>query len=66
MLVDLDWQRVGFVAGQLLYEAGDIIAGLDRLLGRRWDPRRLARWHQLLGESMLQPSGQARVRAHWS
>lgn len=66
LLVDLEWQRVGFVASQVLYEAGDIIAGLDRLLGRTWDPRRLNRWHQLLDESMLQPPGLARVRARWA
>ena len=64
-LVELEWQRVGFVAAQLLFEAGDIIAGLDRLLGRTWDPQRLARWHQLLGSSMLRPDGLARVRARW-
>jgi hypothetical protein len=42
-LVEIDWQRIGFTSPQLLYEAASIIAGLDRLLGRAWDPRRLAR-----------------------
>jgi hypothetical protein len=65
-LVEIEWQRVGFVAAQLLYEAGDIIAGLDRLLGRPWDPRRLARWNRLLQESMLRPAGRARLLARWS
>ena len=65
-LVELEWTRVGFVAGQVLHEAGDIIAGLDRLLGRTWDPRRLARWQQLLEDSLLSPSGRARARTRWS
>ena len=64
-LADLEWQRVGFVAAQVLYEAGDIIVGLDRLLGRTWDPQRLARWHDLLDDSMLQPRGRARLCARW-
>jgi len=64
-LVEIDWQRVGFVAPQLLYEAGDVIAGLDRLLGRPWDPRRLSTWDRLVNESLLRPNGRARVRARW-
>ena len=65
-LVEIEWQRVGFVAAQIIYEAGDIIAGLDRLLGRQWDPRRLARWHALLNQSMLRPAGRARLFARWA
>ena len=65
-LVELEWQRVGFVAGQVLHEAGDIVAGLDRLLGRTWDPRRLTRWQQLVGDSLLSPAGRARARTRWS
>ena len=64
-LVEINWQRVGFVAAQIIYEAGDIITGLDRLLGRSWDPRRLARWNRLLSESMLRPAGRARLLARW-
>ena len=65
-LVEIDWQRVGFVAAQIIYEAGDIISGLDRLLGRSWDPRRLARWNRLLNESMLRPAGRDRLLTRWA
>jgi len=65
-LVEIEWQRVGFVAAQILYEAGDIISGLDRLLSRSWDPRRLARWNRLGKESMLRPAGRSRLLARWS
>jgi hypothetical protein len=64
-LVEIDWQRVGFTSPQLLYEGGSIIAGLDRLLGRSWDPSRLARWHALLEESVLRPAGRARATRRW-
>jgi hypothetical protein len=65
-LVRDDWQRVGFVASQLLSDGALIIAGADRLLGRAWDPRRLQRWEALLNQSLLRPSGRARVLARWS
>jgi very-short-patch-repair endonuclease len=64
-LVEIDWQRIGFTSPQLLYEAASIIAGMDRLLGRSWDPRRLARWEALLDESLLRPSGRARAIGRW-
>jgi hypothetical protein len=64
-LVEIDWQRIGFTSPQLLYEGGSIIAGLDRLLGRGWDPSRLARWHALLDESVLRPAGRAQVTRRW-
>ena len=60
-LVETNWQRIGFRAPQLLYEAGAIIAGMDRLLDRTWDPSRLARWHALLDDSFLRPAGRARA-----
>jgi hypothetical protein len=50
---------------QLLYEGGSIIAGMDRLLGRLWDPRRLARWEALLRGSLLRSSGRAEVLSRW-
>ena len=64
-LVEINMQRVGFTSPQLLYEGGSIIAGLDRLLGRTWDSRRLARWERLLGDSLLRPSGRAEVMRRW-
>jgi hypothetical protein len=50
-------QWVGFTPPQLVHEGASIIAGLDRLLGRTWNPRRLARWEALLDHSLLRPSG---------
>jgi hypothetical protein len=64
-LVEIDWQRIGFTSPQLLYEGGSIIAGLDRLLGRSWDPSRLARWLALLDESVLRPAGRAQATRRW-
>jgi hypothetical protein len=64
-LVEIDWQRVGYTSPQLLYEGGSIIAGIDRLLGRTWDPRRVARWEGLLGDSLFRVGGRARVMRRW-
>jgi hypothetical protein len=64
-LVEINWQRIGFTSPQLLYEGGSIIAGFDRLLGRTWDPRRLARWEALLDDSLLRSSGRARAIRRW-
>ncbi|HMI32523.1 MAG TPA: hypothetical protein VK499_00150 [Propionibacteriaceae bacterium] len=48
-----------------LFEGRSIIAGIDRLLGRTWNPRRLARWEALLDESLLRASGRARALRRW-
>jgi hypothetical protein len=64
-LIEINMQRVGFTSPQLLHEGGSIIAGLDRLLSRTWDPRRLARWEALLDDSLLRPSGRAEAMRHW-
>ena len=64
-LVEIDWQRMGFTSTQILHEGASIIASADRLLGRRWDPRRLARWEALLEDSLFRPAGRARARRHW-
>jgi hypothetical protein len=64
-LVEVDWQRIGFTSPQLVYEGGSILAGLDRLLRRTWDPRRLVRWEALLHDSLLRPSGRATVMRRW-
>jgi hypothetical protein len=64
-LVEIDWQRIGFTSPQLLFEGGSIIAGIDRLLGRTCDPRRLARWQALLADSLLRTSGRARAMRRW-
>ena len=64
-IVEIDWQRMGFTSTQILNEGASIIATADRLLGRRWDPRRLARWEALLEDSLFRPAGRARARRHW-
>ncbi|HTF39401.1 MAG TPA: hypothetical protein VK754_02275 [Propionibacteriaceae bacterium] len=56
---------MGFTSTQILHEGASIIATADRLLGRRWDPRRLARWEALLEDSLFRPAGRARAIHHW-
>jgi hypothetical protein len=60
-IVEIDWQRCGFTARQLLREGGSIIASVDRLLGRSWDPCRLGRWNHLVENSLY---GSTAVLAH--
>ena len=64
-LVENDWQRIGFTARTLLRHGGSIIASVDRLLDRPWDPSRLRRWNHLVAESLFGPVGRARVRRNW-
>src|SRR5688572_19062959 len=64
-LVEIDYQRLGFTSNQILHEGASIIATTDRLLGRRWDPRRLARWEALLEDSLFRPAGRAQAIRHW-
>lgn len=65
-LVEIDCQRMGFTSSQLLHEGASIIASADRLLGRRWDPRQLARWEALLNDSLFRPAGRARALQRWA
>jgi hypothetical protein len=64
-IVELDWQRCGFTARQLLRDGASIIASADRLLGRSWDPQRLARWNHLISDSLYGPAGRARAHSNW-
>jgi hypothetical protein len=64
-LTKIGWQRMGFTAAQLRYEAADIIVTFDRLLGRTWDRRRLTRWTRLMNDSLLTAAGRTRVRRRW-
>ncbi len=41
LLVENEWQRCGFTAKTVLRNGGSIIASVDRVLGRSWDPCRL-------------------------
>jgi very-short-patch-repair endonuclease len=64
-LIEIDWQRVGFTSPQLLHEGGSIIASADRLLGRTWNPQRLAGWEALLDDSLFRPARRSRVARSW-
>lgn len=50
-LVETGWQRHGYTAAEVLRGGGPIIASVDALFGRRWDPERLARWRALVRAS---------------
>lgn len=50
-LAEQGWQRHGYTAVEVLHGAGPILASVDALLGRTWDPARLARWRRLVAES---------------
>ena len=65
-LVENDWQRCGFTARTVLRHGGSIIASVDRLLDRPWNPTRLQRWNQLVAESLFGPVGRARVGRKWA
>jgi hypothetical protein len=65
-LVEIECQRMGFTSAQLLHEGASIIASADRLLGRAWDPGRLARWEALLNDSAFRPEGRGRAQRHWA
>lgn len=64
-LIDINWQRMGFTSPQLLQEGAWIIASADRLLGRSWNPQRLARWERLLDDSLFRPIGRSRAVRRW-
>lgn len=61
-----DWQRIGYTSREILRGGAGIIASVDALLGRSWDPRRLAAWKQLVRNSLYGDAGRARARQHWS
>lgn len=64
--VEAGWQRCGFSRHSVLHEGGMIIASVDRLLGRRWDPLRLRRWNAIVDNSLFGRVGRARARQRWS
>lgn len=64
-LVETGWDRMGFIASDVL-SAAAIISSADALLGRPADPRRLARWQGLVADSLFGSAGRARVRRHWA
>jgi len=64
-LLSAKFERYGFTSRQLLKGGAAIIADVDRLLGRPWDPRRLAAWNQLIEHSFYGRAGRARAYQHW-
>jgi very-short-patch-repair endonuclease len=59
------WERHGFTSKHLRRDGAAIIADTDRLLGRAWNPRRLAAWQGLLEHSLLGRPGRARAYRNW-
>ena len=64
-LLASDWQRHGYVYRDLLHGGADIIADVDRTLGRDWDSRRLAAWQHLIKHSLYGRAGRARALRRW-
>jgi len=64
-LISANFERFGFTSRQILKGGAGIIADVDRLLGRPWDPRRLAAWNQLIEHSLYGRAGRARAYQHW-
>jgi hypothetical protein len=64
-LLGAGWQRHGFTSRQLLTGGAEIIADVDRLLGRTWHPRRLSAWRQLVKHSLFGRCGRARAYRQW-
>lgn len=64
-LIQVGWQRCGFTAREVLRGGAQIIASADQLLERGPDPRRLARWDELVSDSLYGEAGRARVAARW-
>jgi hypothetical protein len=60
-----NWQRHGFISRHLISDGGSIIADVDRLLGRPWQPRRLTAWNGLLVNSLFGRAGRARAWRRW-
>jgi hypothetical protein len=65
LLIEADWQRLGYTKTQLLNDGGSIIASTDKLLGRSWDPSRLRLWNGLIADSMFGRPGRARAVRNW-
>jgi hypothetical protein len=59
------WERHGFTSKHLRRDGVTIIAAANRLLGRAWNPRRLAAWQGLLDHSLLGRAGRARAYRNW-
>jgi hypothetical protein len=60
-----NWQRHGYVSQDLLHGGAEIIADVDRTLGRSWDSRRLAAWQNLVKHSLYGRAGRGRAWRRW-
>ena len=65
LLLADNWQRHGYVSQDILAGGAQIIADVDRTLGRDWDSRRLAAWQYLIKHSLYGRAGRARAYRHW-
>ena len=64
-LVEADWQRCGYTSREVLRGGASIIASADAVLGRTWDPARLAAWRALVADSLYGSGGRSRVAQRW-
>ena len=64
-LVEAGWQRCGYTAAEVLRRGGSIIASADAVLGRGWNPDRLAAWRALVRASLYGAEGRAGARRRW-
>ena len=65
LLLADNWQRHGYVSQDILAGGAQIIADVDRTLGRDWDSRRLAAWQYLIKHSLYGRPGRARAYRRW-
>lgn len=64
-LLRAGWERFGFTSSQLRTGGREVITDSDRLLGRRWDSRRLEAWNHLFETSLYGRTGRARAYRQW-
>ncbi len=63
---DTPYQRSGFTLDDLLNHAAVVMHEMDRVLGRRHDPRRLIRWRGLIAQSLYSEPGRRRLVNRWN
>ncbi|MBE7325791.1 hypothetical protein IEQ44_14150 [Nocardioides sp. Y6] len=55
------WVRRGYTSRDLLRDTRDLLADVDRTLGRTHAPRRLDAWHAVVRTSALTAAGRSRL-----
>jgi hypothetical protein len=58
---NVDWLRRGYTNVDVLHRAVGIVRDADLSLGRPHRPDRVRKWHRLLKDSLVTPSGRARL-----